>query len=158
MSDERMRIPCDSKYISALGLTTFAFARCEWQVVWCAEKIRPGSVDKIVREEMTAGSIGKYFTNVVRNMPRSSARDELSELATQFLALVEVRNGIIHGKPCTSPEGQQRLAGQRVIEIVDLAAAADAFAALGTKLNSLFYGFLQTYVPPQIQSGAQAAG
>lgn len=59
MSDERKLIPADPEYLSALGLTTYAFARCEWQIVWCSERIHPGSVTKIVSEEMTAGTIGK---------------------------------------------------------------------------------------------------
>jgi len=154
MSDERKLVPVDPDYISALGLATYAFARCEWQVVWCSEKICPGSVTKIVSDEMTAGKIGKHFANIVRNMPKSKERDELSLLASEFLALVDERNRIIHGKPCTAPNGEQRLSGNGIIEISNLEQAADAFTVCSRKLNSLFYGFLQTYVPRQAQPGA----
>lgn len=149
MSDERKLIPADPEYLSALGLATYAFARCEWQVVWCSEKVYPGSVTKITSEEMTAGTIGKHFANIVRNMPKSKEREELSSLASEFLALVNERNRIIHGKPCTAPSGAQRLSGNGIIEISDLEKAADAFTVCGGKLNSLFYGFLQSYVPKQ---------
>ncbi|MDT7526960.1 hypothetical protein NOG12_12850 [Pseudidiomarina sp. GXY010] len=149
MSDERKLIPADPEYLSALGLATYAFARCEWQVVWCSEKVYPGSVAKITSEEMTAGTIGKYFANIVRNMPKSKEREELSSLASEFLALVNERNRIIHGKPCTAPSGAQRLSGTGIIEISDLEQAADAFTVCAGKLNSLFYGFLQSYVPSQ---------
>lgn len=158
MSDERKLIPADPEYLSALGLAAYAFARCEWQVVWCSEKIHPGSVTKIVSEEMTAGTIGKHFANIVRNMPKSKEREQLSSLASEFLALVNERNRIIHGKPCTAPNGAQRLSGDGIIEITHLERAADAFTICGGKLNSLFYGFLQSYVPRQAQQGIQADG
>ncbi len=147
MSDERKRIPIDTSYINALGLTTYAFARCEWQVVWCSEKISPGSINKIISQKMTAGSIAKYFNNVVRNMPMSKERGELRILAEDFARLVDERNKIIHGKPCTSMNGEQRLSGESIIEVVDLEQAADSFVICERKLNSIFYGFLQNYVP-----------
>ena len=147
MADERKRVPVDPEYIQALGLATYAFARCEWQVVWCCERIQPGALNKIVSEEMTAGAIAKRFTNVVRNMPKSKEREELAALADEFMALVSERNRIVHGKPCTAPGGEQRLSGPSIIEAVDLERAADAFAACGSKLNSMFYGFLSSDVP-----------
>jgi hypothetical protein len=148
MVDERKRVPVDDDYIRVLGLATYAFARCEWQVVWCCERIKPGVLQKIVGEEMTAGTIGKYFANVVRNMPKSKGREELASAAQEFLELVERRNRIIHGKPCTSPSGQQRLSGDKIIEIEDLERAADAFTVCGGRLNAIYYGFLQAYTPP----------
>lgn len=147
VSDERKLVPVDPDYMFALGIATYIFARCEWQVVWCSEKICPGSVAKIVSEEMTAGKIGKHFANVVGNMPKSKERDELSLLASEFLTLVDERNRIIHGKPCIAPNGQQRLSGNGIVEISHLKQAADAFTVCSGKLNSFFYGFLQNYVP-----------
>lgn len=96
---------------------------------------------------MTAGKIGKHFANIIRNIPKSKAREELSSLASEFLTLVDERNRIIHGKPCTAPNGEQRLDGNGIIEIIHLEKAADAFTVCNGKLNSLFYGFLQSYVP-----------
>lgn len=147
MSESRLRIHIDDAYLHALGLATYAFATCEWQVVWCCEKIKPGAIRKIVDDEKTAGSIGKLFSNLVRNMPKSDGREELSIAATEFLHLVGLRNQIIHGKPCTAPGGEQRLSGDKIIQITDLENAADAFAGCGSDLNALFYGFLDKYVP-----------
>ena len=147
MADERNRIPSDDAYISALGLATFAFARCEWQVVWCCEKLKPGAVAKISDDEMTAGTIARYFLNLVRNMPISVGRQELSKAADQFANLVIERNKIIHGKPCTSPSGQQRLSSGNIIELADIECAADSFAACGSRLNDIYYGFLKSYQP-----------
>lgn len=146
MSDSRLRITIDEAYVHALGLATYAFARCEWQVVWCCEKIKPGVIQKIVDDKKTAGSIGKFFFDLVRNMPRSKGREELAAEATNFLRLVELRNKIFHGKPCTASDGEQRLSSDEIIDMSDLEQAADAFADCGNALNGLFYGFLDEYV------------
>jgi hypothetical protein len=144
MKDDRLRSPVKPDYTAALGLAVFAFATCEWQVVWCIEKIRPGSLSKLVADERTAGQIAKFFINVTRNMPRSKEREELRQAAETFAQLVDLRNAIVHGKPCTGPNGEARLSSQQALEIGDLEAAADAFTACGSELNRQFYGFLST--------------
>jgi hypothetical protein len=96
---------------------------------------------------MTAGTIAKHFVNVVKNMPKSKAREELSELAKEFMKLKDERNRIVHGKPCTAPSGAQRLSAEGIIEVCDLERAADSFADCGSRLNAVYYGFLQEYVP-----------
>ena len=148
--DDRLRSPVKPDYVEALGRAAYTFATCEWQVVWCCEQINPGSLARIVGEEMTAGTIAKRFINTCRNMPKSNERDELTSAALRFSELVVERNRILHGKPCTGPNGQARLNGNGVIEINDLENAADAFVDCASQLNALFYGFLKTYSP---QSG-----
>ena len=145
MKDDRLRVYIDSGYLEALGRATYTFALLEWQVVWCLEKIRPNDIRKVVGEEMTAGQIGKRFRNAVGNMRKISEREQLQNLASKFLRLVQVRNNIMHGKPCTSPKGDQRLRGSGIIEIVDLENAADEFVECNRKLNELFHGILSSY-------------
>jgi hypothetical protein len=147
MKDNRRRQPLDADYANALGEAAFCFSLCEWQVVWCCEKIKPGSLSKITGDQMTAGQIAKHFTDVVRNMPRSGERAELQRLAESFMRLVATRNDILHGKPCTGPNGRARLSGSKVLEIEDLNNAADAFSGCSIELNSIFYGFLSSYQP-----------
>lgn len=145
MKDDRLRTVVESAYVEALGRAAYTFASLEWQVVWCLEKIRPSDLHKVVDEEMTAGKIGKRFQDAVRNMPNSPEREKLQDLASDFLRQVQVRNNIMHGKPCTSPKGDQRLSYGNIIEIVDLENAADNFVECSCKLNELFYGFLSSY-------------
>jgi hypothetical protein len=145
--DHRLRSPVKADYTTALGLAVYTFATCEWQVVWCSEKIRPGSLSKLVADERTAGKIAKFFVDVTRNMPKSKEREELRALADTFTRLVELRNSIVHGKPCTGPNGEARLSSPQVLEISDLEVAADAFTTCGIELNRLYYGFLSTYTP-----------
>ncbi|MEQ9919771.1 hypothetical protein ABRQ09_02770 [Pectobacterium brasiliense] len=145
--DDRLRSPVQSDYTEALGRAAFTFATCEWQVVWCSEKICPGTLRKIIDKEMTAGKIAKCFIDLCRNMPASKEREELSFAAKKFATLVEERNRILHGKPCTGPNGEARLSGSGVIEIIDLNNAADSFIECSSELNRMFYGFLQSYNP-----------
>jgi hypothetical protein len=147
VKDDRKREPVKADYVHALGLAAYGFASCEWQVVWCCEKIRPGSLNKIVGDELTAGKIAKVFVDLTRNMPKSRQREELSRAAQTFIDLVETRNKILHGKPCTGPTGDARLSAKKILEISDLEDAADSFTACGIELNRLFYGFLATYKP-----------
>ena len=147
MKDIRKRQAVKPDYIEALGMAAWSFASCEWQVAWCCERIRPGSLRKIVDEEMTAGKIAKHFIDLARNMPPSKEREELSTAATTFAQLVQERNAILHGKPCTGPNGESRLSSTKVLEIPDLEDSADSFAACSSDLNRLSYGFLSTYIP-----------
>ena len=147
MKDDRLRSPVKTEYVKALGLAAYAFASCEWQVAWSCERIRPGSLAKVTREELTAGRIAKLFIDLCRNIPKSKERSELQSIAQEFARLVLVRNDILHGKPCTAPSGEQRLSGQKIIEIPDLQNASDDFVACGGRLNNLYYKFLVHYVP-----------
>lgn len=145
--NDRLLSPVKSDYTDALGRAAFTFATCEWQVVWCSEKIRPGSLRKFVDGELTAGKIAKCFIDLCRNMPKSDEREALSSLASTFANLVEERNRLFHGKPCTGLNGEARLSGNGVIELSDLEDAADAFTECSGKLNEIYYCFLQTYTP-----------
>ncbi|MEK2144628.1 hypothetical protein WOC23_21825, partial [Vibrio parahaemolyticus] len=145
MKDDRLKCPVENDYVQAIGLAAYTFARLEWQVVWCMEKIKPESVHKVVDQEMTAGTIAKRFIDATRNMPKTKDREALKALAQKFMALVQVRNQIMHGKPCTSPDGKQRLTGESVIELNTLEDAAGDFVECANKLNDMYYGFLSTY-------------
>lgn len=70
-------------------------------------------------------------------------REALKRLSKRFSDLVNERNKILHGKPCTGPSGEARLSSPEVIEIGDLEAAADAFVECGSELNELYYSFLK---------------
>lgn len=147
MKNDRLRQPVKRDYAHALGQAAYCFAICEWQVVWCCERIGPGSLRKTVGEELTAGKIAKRFLDLTRNMPPSGNREKLKKAAATFASLVEDRNKILHGKPCTGPNGEARLSRRKVLEISDLEDAADAFSECSIELNDLFYGFLSTYKP-----------
>ena len=96
---------------------------------------------------LAAGKIAKRFLDITRNMPPSAGREKLKASAERFATLVETRNQILHGKPCTGPNGESRLSSSKVLEIPDLENAADAFSQCSIELNEQFYGFLASYHP-----------
>lgn len=145
MKGDRLRQPIKADYTQAVGTAAFCFAICEWNAVYCAERIRPGALDKIIKDELTAGKIAKKLLDLAKNMPKSREREDLIAAAQSFADLVPLRNEILHGKPCTGPNGEARLSGHSVIEIPDLERAADAFSTCSIELNRLLYGFLATY-------------
>ena len=145
MKDARLRQAVKQDYLLALGHATYCFALCEWQVVWCSEKLHSGSVTRFVGEKLEAGKIAKRFLDLTRNMPPSCEREKLKALASRFAALVGRRNEIVHGKPCTGPSGESRLSAGSVIEIPDLENAADEFSQCSIELGEQFYGLLATY-------------
>ena len=147
MKDDRLRQPIDPGYMHALGTATFCFAICEWNAVYCAERIRPGSLGTFIKDEFTAGKIANKLIDLTRNMPKTAERNELIAAAQEFAALVPLRNSILHGKPCTGPNGKARVSNTKVIEIPDFQVAADAFSACSIELNRLLHGFLSTYKP-----------
>lgn len=147
MSGERLRQPIKPEYAHALGVATFCFVMCEWNAVYCAERIKPGSLNKFVEDELTAGRIAKKLLDLARNMVPSKERAEVIAAAQSFSDIVPLRNSILHGKPCTGPDGAARLSGSNVLEIVDLENAADTFSACSIELNHLLHGFLAGYTP-----------
>ncbi|SRR5258706_1782165 len=147
MKDDRLRQPIKPDYMHALGTATFCFAICEWNAVYCAERIRPGSLGAFAKDELTAGKIAKKLLDLTRSMPKSAEREELIAAAQAFTGLVPLRNDILHGKPCTGPNGEARLSTAKVFEIPDLEDAADVFSACSIELNRLLHGFLSTYKP-----------
>ena len=147
MKDARLRQAVKPDYLLALGHATYCFALCEWQVVWCSEKIKPGSVSNFVGKKLEAGKIAKRFLDLTRNTQPSADREALKALAKRFAALVDKRNAIVHGKPCTGPNGDSRLSSGRVLEIADLEDAADEFSQCSIELNAQFNAFLSTYHP-----------
>jgi len=147
-TNSRLRQPIEDRFAHALGVATFCFAICEWNAVYCAQRIKPGSLRQFMKDEFTAGKIAKKLSDLVRNMPKSKERDELQSAADEFSDLVPLRNSILHGKPCSNADGKARLSAEGIFEVQDLEVAADKFSDCSHKLNRLLHGFLSTYQPP----------
>ncbi len=133
-------VPLEESYAAALGRAVFIFSRLEWQAVWCCEKINPGCIAPLSKR--TAGGVSKALIKAVEDAP-DAAKQLLEDAAINFAALVEERNGLAHGRPCTAPSGDQRLSRHGKIwthELID--KAADEFALCSQNLNTIFYEYL----------------
>lgn len=149
MKNDRLRQPLSQDYAEALGRAMYCFAVCEWNVLWCSERVSPGRLRKLLAKPHTAGEIASKFKDITRNMPRSKDRERLKQLAAKFAMLVELRNGVVHGKPCYVPGQGNRLSAGRVLEIDDINAAADAFSECAIELNRELYGYLAERGPAE---------
>lgn len=141
MKDDRLRVPVEEKDLLALGRAAYTFARLEWQAVWCMEKLSPGYVGKLSKK--TAGTIAIDLTDAVAALTDVNLQSALNGPANEFKRLVADRNGILHGKPGTAPDGSQLLFRDGVPWSSDrLEDVADEFAACEQSLNSIFYGLM----------------
>lgn len=141
MNDARRRIPVEDAYVAALGRATYTFARAEWGIVWCHEKLQPGYIPNLGRR--TAGKIADDYLKAIGSLTDASKQAKLLPSAQSFQRLVKVRNEIMHGKPGTAPDGTQGLFGKSAFwSIPALEAAADEFASCDIEVNKVFYGVL----------------
>lgn len=139
-TDDRLRIPVESSYTEALGLVIYAFARLEWDAIWCCERLRPNYVRTVDRK--TAGEIAKDLKEYTQTIADEALRADCTSGAVELAQLIGLRNAIVHGKP--GPGRDQRLFRDgHPFSIEDLDKAADAFTACSLHLNRLLHGPLK---------------
>jgi hypothetical protein len=109
MKDDRLRVPVEPDYVSALGLAVFVFAKLEWAAICCCERIKPGSINDLPKMKKTAGGVARKLKLLARKLPASSEQSELYAAAVKFKKLVETRNELLHVQPGSTPDGAQRL-------------------------------------------------
>lgn len=108
MSTPRERIPVDKKYIQALGRAAYNFAYLEWGIIWLAETIDAGFINR--SRKWTAGHLALKFSNVADNIDESeSDKARIVDLSKEFNHLAKERNKLLHGNPFTGAGGEQRL-------------------------------------------------
>lgn len=143
MNDDRLLIPHDPDYFHAIGLATIAFARLEWNAVWCCERLQPGYIATIESKKKTAGIIGRDLNRLFGRIDDSPLRSKIGPLAREFESVVLDRNGLLHGKPITSPTGDQRLfrnGSEWTINAIN--SFSDRCVKAASPLNALLYGEL----------------
>lgn len=142
MKDDRLRVPIDDPYLHALGLALVCFARLEWDAVGCCEKMRPGYTESLKRK--TAGEIAADLVELAAAHSDPAIVASLSPAAIEFQRLAKIRNALMHAKPGTAPNGDQRLfrdGDEWTIAKID--DAADAFSANSCDLNKHLHHVLK---------------
>lgn len=143
MKDDRLRVTLDERYAHRLGLATFCFARCEWDAVWCCERLQPGYINTIEAEKKTAGTIAKDLRKLVERISDVVLKNLCRGPAEEFDRLTKQRNALLHGKPATSASGAQRLfkaADEWTPEAIE--DLADEFTACQILLNDMVHKHL----------------
>jgi hypothetical protein len=145
MDNDRKRITIDNQYAHALGLAAYCFAVCEWNAVWSAERLQPGYISTIEPLRKTAGVIAKELVDLVSAISDPALMSICLTPAIEFQRLVQDRNALLHGKPGTAPNGDQRLFrhGQEwTISATD--TFADEVSACSILLNEMVHTHLAT--------------
>jgi hypothetical protein len=143
VTEERDHVVLDPAYATALGQALYCFALCEWNAVYCIQKYQPGYVTSAFRptQPTMAGTVADKLRSISINMPDVPEKQEWQQTAELFFDLVKTeRNRLVHGKPGTNSDGEQRLfyfGYEWTIERVK--EAADKFARCGMILNRLFH-------------------
>ena len=136
MKDDRLNIPVEPAYTSALGLAVYAFAALEWNAIRCCEKLKAGSIDALM--DRTAGRVADTLLSLARSIPASQQHGDMEQAASDFRAFVGTRNNLLHSKPGLDQDGRQRLfrdGDQWTIR--EMNAVADAFEECSQRLAKL---------------------
>ena len=140
MANDRMRIPQDSAYFHAIGLAAVAFARLEWNAVWCCERLQAGYITTIEAERKTAGRIGQDLLMLFSRVADVELSNRIQAYAVEFQKLVLDRNGLLHGKPGTASNGDQRLFRHGTVWTIEaINSFSDRCVTAGQPLNALLY-------------------
>jgi hypothetical protein len=142
MKGDRLRVPVEDAYVTALGRAAYVFSSVEWNAVYCCEKLETGFVQKAVK--LTAGQIADKLLSLMKKRPaRAVDWQRCVDAAAEFKRLTRRRNDLMHANPGTAPNGEQQLfrhGAQWTAQAVD--DVADEFAANGIILNELYYRVL----------------
>lgn len=145
MADERLRIPQDPKYINAIGTAVIAFARLEWNAVYCCERLENGYLETIEtdKRKKPAGEIASDMKRLFDRISKYDLRSTVQPFAIEFKRLVDKRNALLHGKPGTTSAGEQRIfRGSEVWSIYDVHAFSDECVRADVPLNNLLHSDL----------------
>jgi hypothetical protein len=127
MTDHKFRTPVEETYLHAIGRAVYNFASLEWNIVWLCQVLEPGFVFEA--GSLTTGQVREKFTGLVSALPPDDPdRSALVSLVETFSSLVKRRDMLVHGKPSTAPDGEQRLyySGKRGAATWSVAAIFEA--------------------------------
>lgn len=139
MKDDRLRQPREPEYLLEIGTATWVFVILEWNAVWCCERIEPNCLPQVA--ERTAGGVARKLLQLTESLPASDQRDALVADAARFKELTALRNGIMHGRPCTH-DAKARLSDGKIWTPERLQEAADEFSECSSRLNGHLHGWL----------------
>lgn len=143
MSNDRLRVPQDQDYFETIGLAAVAFARLEWSAVWCCERISPGYINTIEPKKKTAGVIANDLRQLIGRVSNDQLRIKCTPFVEEFKSIVPDRNAILHGKPGTTSNEDQRLFRNGIevsIEVIN--AFSDRCVLAAEPLNALLHAEL----------------
>ncbi len=137
------RTPIAADYVTALGRALYNFAALEGGIVSLARRLQLGFWYTALK--LTAGQIADRFKGFAEALPVSDQdRDDAIKLADDFVALVKIRNRLMHGMTHTAADGSQglfyRLDNRDISWTVEsIHEAAQAFEEASGRANAMLY-------------------
>jgi hypothetical protein len=135
------------EYANALGYAVYCFCYLEWGAIWIIERFEPKYIHKI--QKKTAGQVADHLKTLATEARglEEPIHKRLVALATLFKDLVDRRNSLVHGKPFTGKNGEQRLLyvgkAARVDWTLDeIVSVAKQFEDASIEANELFHEHL----------------
>ena len=102
----KIHIPMDDKYVTLLGKAVYSFSYYEWTIIYIINHFNNSFVSRYCREKtLTSGQVLKEFEKATEN----NNDTKLLKCKNDFSGLIDERNALIHGHPCTSGNGKQVL-------------------------------------------------
>jgi hypothetical protein len=140
MKDDRLRVPVDAAYLTAIGIATYCFALMEWNAVYCGQKLSPGYVSTVARK--TAGTIGRDISGFDQLVTDQVKQARYRAAAAEFVRLVDRRNDLVHANPATVGSDQRLVRHGTPWQPNEIEDLADAFTACSMELNELYHHVL----------------
>lgn len=111
--------------------------------MWCCHRLQPKYIGTIEPQKKTAGIIAGDLSRLFLRISDAGLRIKAVPIADEFKKIVLERNALMHGKPGTSPNGEQRLFRHgSELSISDVDRFSDHCVRTGGSLNSLLYNEL----------------
>jgi hypothetical protein len=126
-------------YNSALGEVVAEFGLLEWNTIYAIALYAPAYVREAEYGKVMAGQIKSKLSTCI-SLATPADQGELTALLNRFSDAIDLRNDVLHGKPCTSPTGQQRLARHgSILELADLTDRITEFRNLSCDFNQYYH-------------------
>lgn len=147
--DDRLRVPVEEDYITALGLASYCYARLEWDAIYVIQRIGENGhnpkaanyIDKLGKK--TGGTIAQDLLKFVNGIVHPVMKNNIEPHALEYGRVVTRRNDLLHAIPGTIEGGGQRLVRHGTPwSVEDMENIADEFTACSSALNNLYHNVL----------------
>jgi hypothetical protein len=126
-------------YNSALGEIVAEFGLLEWNTIYAIALYAPTYVREAEYGKVMAGQIKTKLSTCI-SLATPADQSDLTSLLKRFGDAIDPRNDVLHGKPCTSPAGQQRLTRHgSILELADLTNRITEFRNLARDFNQYYH-------------------
>lgn len=134
------RISLERDYAESIGRAIYVWLAAEWMAINVINRLRPGTIHDLSKHP--AGEAARVLVSCASEAPKE-LKAELLPIAEEFRTLAGYRNAIAHGRPCTSPDGDQRLSTgtrrKRILSQTEIDEYADQFAQCDILLTNFFH-------------------